>query len=156
MRSLLVDLEGKRYDGVDAVLAAQRHNPAGVVQGVKDLAIWVGRADWASILPAYARCVRITRDQPERYTVNPAALVEPAEKDLLCCVEKAEVAPRRSGSVEDFLQAFLPMIPAVNRFFDSVLVMAEDPALRSSRLGMLQRIAALAQGCADLSYLEGF
>ena len=38
------------------------------------------------------------------------------------------------------------MIPAVNRFFDAVLVMAEDPRLRQNRLGMLQRIAALATG----------
>ena len=48
------------------------------------------------------------------------------------------------------------MIPAVNRFFDKVLVMAEDDALQRNRLGLLQRIAALADGVADLSRLEGF
>jgi len=54
------------------------------------------------------------------------------------------------------LNAFLPMIPAINRFFDDVLVMAEDRSLRENRLGLLQRIAALAGGVADLSHLEGF
>ena len=48
------------------------------------------------------------------------------------------------------------MMPAVNSFFDEVLVMAEDEKLRATRLGMLQRIAALAAGAADLSPLEGF
>ena len=58
--------------------------------------------------------------------------------------------------MEDTLGAFLPMIPAVNAFFDSVLVMAEDIKIRNNRLGLLQRIAALTRGVADLSKLEGF
>ncbi len=58
--------------------------------------------------------------------------------------------------VDDFLSAFLPMIPVINRFFDTVLVMAEDVPLRQNRLGLLQRITALADGVADLSKLEGF
>jgi glycyl-tRNA synthetase len=58
--------------------------------------------------------------------------------------------------VDDFLNAFVPMIPAVNEFFDKVLVMADDKALKENRLGLLQRIAALSSGVADLSKLEGF
>ncbi len=58
--------------------------------------------------------------------------------------------------MDDLLNAFLPMIPAVNRFFDEVLVMAEDEQVRSNRLGLLQRIANLTKGVVDLSYLEGF
>jgi len=42
------------------------------------------------------------------------------------------------------------------QFFDEVLVMDEDLAIRENRLGMLQRIALLAQGVADFSLLEGF
>ena len=48
------------------------------------------------------------------------------------------------------------MIPAVNAFFDKVLVMAEDKKLQENRLALLQRIAALSEGVADLSKLEGF
>ena len=58
--------------------------------------------------------------------------------------------------MDDFLTAFLPMIPAVNVFFDQVLVMAEDPKLRENRLGLLQRIVSLAEGIVDLSKMEGF
>ncbi len=54
------------------------------------------------------------------------------------------------------MSAFEPAIPAINRFFGSVLVMAEDERLRRNRLGLLQRIAALADGVADFSRLEGF
>ena len=55
-----------------------------------------------------------------------------------------------------FLNAFVPMIPAVTAFFDHVMVMAEDEKLQKNRLGLLQRIAALAEGAADLSRMEGF
>ncbi len=138
------------------MLAAQGHNPAAAARAVRELTQWVNRPDWSTILPAYARCVRITRDQRERYAIDPERFVEPAEKHLLSVLLQAEVTSRRPGSVEDFFKVFLPMIPVINRFFDEVLVMAEDPALRANRLGLLQRIVALADGVADFSKLEGF
>ena len=48
------------------------------------------------------------------------------------------------------------MIPAINGFFDKVLVMADEKAVRENRLALLQRVAALPQGVVDLSKLEGF
>jgi glycyl-tRNA synthetase beta subunit len=48
------------------------------------------------------------------------------------------------------------MIPAINEFFNTVLVMAEDQKVRDNRLGLLQSIAGLAAGKADFSRLEGF
>jgi len=58
--------------------------------------------------------------------------------------------------LDDFLNAFLPMIPDINRFFDDVLVMVEDASIRENRLAILQRIATLAGEAADMSKLEGF
>jgi glycyl-tRNA synthetase len=156
LRSFLVEQENYRYDVVDAVLAAQQHNPAGVVRAVKELAARVAQADWPAILPAYARCVRITRDQPQPYPVDAMALIEPAEKELYQALLKIEETPRRPGSMDDFLAAFLPIIPDISRFFEEVLVMAEEERLRANRLGLLQRIVALPKGVADFSFLEGF
>jgi glycyl-tRNA synthetase len=147
---------GYKYDVVDAVLAAQSNNPAGAARAVKQLQAWVERKDWQTILPGYARCVRITRDQKQIFKVNPKGFAEKAEEALFKALEKAESAKRHEGSVDDFLNAFVPMIPAVNEFFDKVLVMAEDKALKENRLALLQRISALARGVADLSKLEGF
>jgi glycyl-tRNA synthetase beta subunit len=48
------------------------------------------------------------------------------------------------------------VIPAINAFFEAILVMAPEPEIRQNRLGLLQRIAGLAEGVADLSRLEGF
>ncbi len=157
LRSYLLESgDGFRYDIVDAVLAGQQSNPAGVLRAVRELSVWVARPDWMTILPAYARCVRITRDQKERFAILPQAFSDPAEKDLYAAVLAAAAAPRRSGSVDDFFTIFLPLIPLINRFFEAVLVMSENPQERSNRLGILQHIAALASGTADFSRLEGF
>jgi glycyl-tRNA synthetase len=155
MRALLLD-SGSRYDIVDAILAEQGHDPASAARAVKRLSAWVAREDWHTILPGYARCVRITRDQKINYGLKPEVFVEPAEKELYAVFHTAEGSLRATGSVDDFLQAFQPMLPAVNKFFDEVLVMVDDKALRENRLGLLQRIAALAEGVADMSKLEGF
>ncbi|GAP09735.1 glycyl-tRNA synthetase, tetrameric type, beta subunit [Bellilinea caldifistulae] len=155
LQSYLLE-EGYRYDVIAAVLAEQGHNPAAAFRAVQQLQQWVQREDWNRILPAYARCVRITRDQQETFSIEPDALVEDAEKALLSALLQAETTPRRSGSVEDFFNVFLPMIPVINHFFDEVLVMSEDAVQRANRLGMLQRIAGLARGVADFSRLEGF
>ena len=61
-----------------------------------------------------------------------------------------------TGSVDGFLNAFFPMIPVINKFFESVMVMADDEAIRENRLALLQRVAQLADGIVDLSKLEGF
>jgi glycyl-tRNA synthetase len=155
LRNTLLD-EGHPYDVVDAVLAAQGYNPAGAAHAVKQLALWVQRQDWNTILPAYSRCVRITRDLEGRYPVAPQAFIEPEERQLYGALLVAEQTTRAPGSVDDFLNAFLPMIPVINRFFDEVLVMTEEATQRENRLGLLQRISALADGVADMSRLEGF
>jgi glycyl-tRNA synthetase len=155
LRVLLIDM-GYRYDVVDAVLAARSDDPAGAASAVRQLTAWVARPDWNTILPGYARCVRITRDQKEKFSVKPEGLLEPAEKQLFAALEQAEIQRRTPGSVDDFLNVFVPMIPAVNEFFEKVLVMAEASSEKENRLGLLQRIAALADGVADLSRLEGF
>ncbi len=147
--------EGHRHDVVEAVLAAQGRRPAAAKRAVEELERWMARDDWPQILQAYARCVRIlgAKDVGE---VNPALFEQEAERELFAAVQQAEAAPRAQGSVEDFLRAFQPMIPAISRFFEDVLVMAEDQALRRNRLALLARVRALADGVADLSRLEGF
>jgi glycyl-tRNA synthetase len=149
--------DGYRYDVVDAVLAEQSLNPASAARAVKQLQAWVEREDWDTILPAYARCVRIIRaagvdDGP--LTLDEGKLVEPAERDLYEAIQSSVV--HRPSSVDEFLNILVSLVPAINTFFDNVLVMAEDEALRQNRLALVAQIANLSNGIADLSKLEGF
>jgi glycyl-tRNA synthetase len=149
--------DGYRYDVVEAVSASQAANPASAVRAVKELSQWVARPDWDQILPTYSRCVRITRNESKTHTIDPGAFIEEAEKRLYNAVLEAEtILENATPSPNTFLNAFLPMIPVVIGFFDGVLVMVDEKTVRSNRLGLLQRISALASGAADMSKLEGF
>ena len=150
---VLKDL-GFKHDIVEAVLAEQSANPAASARAVKQLSTWVGRADWSTILPAFARCVRITRDQEKTFKVNEKSFVEKEENDLFAAIQKTVNRP--PSTVDEFLEIVVKLIPSISAFFDKVLVMAEDKKLQENRLGLLQQIAALSKGIADLSKLEGF
>ncbi len=155
--SVVLKEAGYRYDVVDAVLAEQSDNPARAAEAVKQLQAWVERADWGTILPAYARCVRILRSQTEdrgQWTVDKSKLVETEEKNMYKAIQAA--VHGQPSTVDEFLNIVVKLIPSIDAFFDKVLVMAEDPAVRQNRLGLVGQVAGLARGLADLSRLEGF
>jgi glycyl-tRNA synthetase beta subunit len=84
--------------------------------------------------------------------VERAVLREEAEKALY---EQLRALPR-PRTVGELLEALSRLAPAINAFFDAVLVMAEEEQLRRNRLGLVKTIASLSAGLADLSKLEGF
>jgi glycyl-tRNA synthetase len=155
LRNVLLD-QGYRYDIVDAVVVGQGYNPARAEQAAKEFIEWVARDDWNTILPAYSRCVRITRSAAIAASLNPELFTHDSERRLYAALQAAESIERTPGSVDDFLNAFLPMIPPIDQFFEDVLVMDQDKKVRQNRLALLQRISNLANGVADLSKLEGF
>jgi glycyl-tRNA synthetase len=155
LRNILVE-QGYPYDVVDAILVAQARDPKEAVSAVRELTARVKEPDWETILPAYSRCVRITRDLDTVYVLNSDLFTAQEEMELHRALQNALRQERRAGSVDDFLTAFVPIIPFINDFFDQVLVMDEDPGLRNNRLGLLQKISGMADGVADMSRLEGF
>ena len=155
LRSWL-DEQGWATDVLSAVLAEQSANPLRALEGVRQLTEWVQRPDWEALLDSFARCVRITRSETAAHTLTPQRLTEPAEQALLAALQQAQAALPATGNVEAFLSAFAPMLPAITRFFDDVLVNAPDADVRSNRLALLQAISAMQRGRADLSHLSGF
>ena len=155
LRGVLLEA-GHRHDVVEAVLAAKAHDPYAAQQAAAQLSAWLVRAEWAPLLEAFARCARMTRELDGTTPVLPAALQHAAEQDLWRGLQTAEAACAQHSSVDGLLHALQPLAPLVVKFFEDVLVMDEDAAVRSNRLGLLQRVAALGTGIADLSKLEGF
>jgi len=141
---------------VEAVLRCQATNPAKAQRYINTLSAWVARPDWMNILPAYSRCVRITRDLKQAYSIQANLFVEPEEKELFSALQKAQNALVGSDDLEAALKQVENLVPLINTFFDHVLVMAEDTALRQNRLGLVQGIVSLLNKFADFSALEGF
>ncbi|MDD2521967.1 MAG: glycine--tRNA ligase subunit beta [Anaerolineaceae bacterium] len=155
LHTILLD-QGFAHDVVDAVEVVLGENPARAEKAVEILTGWVGRSDWDTILPAFSRCVRMTRDLEQVFDVDPSLLVEQEEIQLYQAVVAAEESRINSAGFENALVQVEALVQPINAFFDKVLVMVEDQALRESRLGILQRIAGLMEPFADFSKLEGF
>lgn len=155
LHNLLID-EGYRYDVVDAIEAIHGTNPGRAKQMVKVLNDWVNQPFWTELLPAFSRSVRMTRDLEQTYVVDAGVLVEKEELELLKAVERAEAELLQNPGIGQALEQIRQLVDLINTFFDKVLVMADEQALRESRLGILQRIAALMKLYADFSKLEGF
>jgi glycyl-tRNA synthetase len=148
--------KGFRHDVVDAVLAERGDDPYGAYRAVAQLGVWVDRDDWMDLLNAYGRCIRIVRDLEDRYEFRPGVDPEPATAALRKAYEVARAQVSPGSDVDRLLTALRPMIPTINQFFDDVLVMHEDQALRESRLGLLQDVWGLSHGIVDVTRLEGF
>ncbi len=155
LHGLLLD-KGFRYDVVDAVEQVNANNPAIAAEQAGVLSNWVAREDWSTILPAYSRCVRMTRDLPQEHVVDANLMVEPEEKALFAELQLAQRNLEDEPNFEKALSQIEQLVPVINGFFDKVLVMVEDEALRNTRLAMLQAIAGLLKPFADISRLEGF
>jgi glycyl-tRNA synthetase len=148
--------KGFRHDVVDAVLAERGDDPYSAYRAVAQLSVWVEREDWPDLLNAYGRCIRIVRDRKERYEFQPGLDPEPATTALRAAYEIARPQITPESDVDRMLTAVRPMIPAINGFFDEVLVMHDDQSLRETRLALLQDIWALSRGVVDVTRLEGF
>jgi glycyl-tRNA synthetase beta chain len=82
-------------------------------------------------------------------------LTEPAEKALAAEVDRLQpVIAAAVASGTGYRQAFAEAAkagPAVAKFFDDVMVMADDPKLRDARLRLLRRLEGLILQLADVS-----
>jgi glycyl-tRNA synthetase beta chain len=101
----------------------------------------------------FTRASRIAGSQGNG-RVDPALLVEEAELQLARAVESEEARIAREVEQGDFdsaWEAAAGLAPVVERFFDEVLVMAEDAAVRTNRLRLLSELRDAVGALGDLS-----
>ena len=88
--------------------------------------------------------------------VDRALLAPGAEHDLWLAFQTlapdVDAACAR-GDCTTALEALATAKPVVDRFFDDVMVMADDPAVRGNRLALLAGVAATMNRVADISRL---
>ena len=85
-----------------------------------------------------------------------SVLIEPAEIELNEAVGRSHPEIMRGIDSRDFdaaLEAAAPIFPAVDRFFEEVLVMAEDKAIRENRLKLLLDVVLTLGRFGDLAQI---
>ena len=102
----------------------------------------------------FKRVKNITKDVAAPQSFDAALLKEPAEVALASTLRQAspdiEAAAKRAD-YKDAFQRIATLQPVVAKFFDDVLVMAEDANLRAARLALVARLRDLILDIADIS-----
>jgi glycyl-tRNA synthetase beta chain len=155
----LRDARGFAYDVVNAVLAADAGDVVDAVARAEAVTKVRPSDDFASISVAFKRMRNILRqaDQAGKKgaeALDPSALQEDAEKALAAQVPDAAKrvdALRSERSYEAALLEIAKLRPAIDRFFDKVMVMVDDAPLRANRLALLQSILKNFSTIADFS-----
>jgi glycyl-tRNA synthetase beta chain len=90
--------------------------------------------------------------------VDAALLQEGAERTLFAAVTALRPNVEAALANLDYTGALMQLSglrAPVDRFFDEVMVMAEEPLVRANRLGLLGNLASLMNSVADISQLSG-
>ena len=144
----------------DAVLATQPRSPLDFDARLRALSAFLELPEAASLTAANKRIANILRksDGSASANVDTDALREPAEIRLYDSVRALRESVSTATARREYAAALgqlAQLRPAVDGFFDQVMVMAEDAKLRANRLALLSGLRDLFGGVADLSRLPG-
>lgn len=144
----------------DAVLATGPTSPLDLDARLQALRAFLGLPESASLASANKRIANILRKSESEASTEVAVerLSDDAERKLFDHVVRLEQQVAPAFAARDYaagLRQLAALRDDVDAFFDSVMVMHEDPALRANRLGLLAKIRSLFLSAADLSKLPG-
>jgi glycyl-tRNA synthetase beta chain len=160
----LREVKSQTYDVVKAVLAAGSNDVRDTIARAEAVTAIRGGAsgatgDFAAVSAAFKRMKNILSQANEKgiaagSQLEPALLTEPTEKAL---AERSLELARRvktlraEHSYVEALEQIATLRPQVDAFFDSVMVMDPDAAVRANRLALLEKVLGDFSGIADFS-----
>ncbi|MDR5832944.1 glycine--tRNA ligase subunit beta [Caballeronia sp. LZ034LL] len=157
LRGLLRE-RGFEANDIEAVLSLNPTRLDDIVARLDAVREFAALPEAAALAAANKRISNILKksEQGAPGAVNPALLVEAAEKNLYAQIE--QVTPRVQSTLAarnytEALTALAALREAVDTFFNDVMVNAEDPALRNNRLALLHALHQQMNCVADISKL---
>jgi len=155
----LKDARGYTYDVVSAVLAVDSDDVVDAAARAEAVSKVRGSADFESISGAFKRMKNILRQAAEKTNViamrfDSSGLQEESEKELAALIPQTVASVAKLRAAQDYEGALLEIAklrPAIDKFFDKVMVMVDDDNLRANRLALLQTVVKEFSTIADFS-----
>ena len=156
----LEGVPGVTTEMFDAVLDTRPASPLDFDDRLRALLAFLALPDAVSLTTANKRIGNILRKAAGQagLRVDAGLLSEPAERQLAADLEKLRPdveALLESHRYSEAMQRLATLRASVDPFFDQVMVMADDPAVRANRLALLAALQRLFQHTANLSRLPG-
>ncbi len=160
-RYILRERLGFAYDEVNAALAAGGDDLVDAVKRLEALKLIRRTRNFEPLAVSFKRIRKILEKAGPADTwrlpaVRPELFAEEAEKRLHAAAARAARQAgehKRAGNYREALQVVAELRPAVDQFFDEVLVMAADEAVRKNRLTLLAELLREFSTIADFSEL---
>ena len=156
LRGLLRE-HGHAQDAVEAVVSQSPDRLDDILERLEAVKTFAALPEAASLAAANKRITNILKKNEGIHgEVQPKLLAEPAEQKLYGAMTETRQAVDQAFAKADFsatLKALAALRDDVDAFFNDVMVMAEDPALRTNRLALLQSLHAMMNRVADISRL---
>ena len=156
--------QGVRHDLIDAVFALGKDDLVDVLNRVRALQSFLGTDDGVNLLAGFKRANNILEAErkkgalPEGLSVDASHFAQGEEGALHTALTTAneKAAPAlQSEDYEAVMAAMAGLRAPIDAFFNEVTVNADDPALRSNRLALLDAIVRAVDTVADFRLIEG-
>ena len=151
--------EASHIEAVLSVLNGNLHEVLPRLQGVRTFAALEVAKDLAAANKRVQNIMRKNREELGDLTqavINPALLKDAAERELYQAIQDITPMARNyfeRGDYSNNLKTLVTLKSFIDDFFDKVMVMDEDKALRMNRAILLQQLGLLMNQSADISRL---
>jgi glycyl-tRNA synthetase beta chain len=153
----LKDVRGFAYDVVNAVLAAGADDVRDAIARAQALTAARQSADFAAVSAAFKRIKNILRQAEEKgFALGSQKSVKLSAEAQQLADAAAALAPkvatlREERAYGEALTQIATLRPAVDAFFDKVMVLDPDAAVRGAHLGLIDEVLRNFSGIADFS-----
>jgi len=154
---------GSRHDLIDAVITPESDDVLAITRRVEALGTFLDTDDGKNLLAGTKRAANILAAEEKKGTdiaenVDAKLFETDEERALFDSLEEAENFAKQAIEKEDFAKAmeFLSQLRApVDKFFEEVMVNADDTNVRANRLALMKRIRNATGAVADFSKIAG-
>jgi glycyl-tRNA synthetase beta chain len=162
-RFILRERRGFAYDEINAAFAAGGDDLVDAVERVAAVKAIRHTKNFAPLAASFKRIRNILEKSAGagdkgQLNVKPELLREPAERELFAAAQKIReeaLRQKRERKYRQALETISELRPAVDQFFDKVLVMVEEEEIRRNRIALLGSLLREFSTIADFSELGG-
>lgn len=151
MKNVLAD-ENVRYDIVDAVMAGELDDACEVYRKAHTLADYLTKQDMTKDIQAFVRVANLAQKADGSGEVEESLLQSGEETALYRTYQSCAAAAHTALAAKEYaavIDALRKLTPAIEAFFEKVMVMDKDERIKQNRLALLQNITALTAKIAD-------
>ncbi len=143
-----------RHDIVEAAINSSSFDIANIMEVAFVIDAHKDHRPFKPSMENITRSINIVKKNKSTSSVNAASFESQAEQNLYDVVVSLQDEWMQLSAENKFRTLVHDLCPAIENFFENVMVMAEDEAVRENRLALLSEVVTLTSSMADFSLIN--